>query len=1163
MVWGCAAATSTAWALDAWTQTNGPPGGTFTAFAVDSSTTPSTLYVGTDGGGVFKSTNGGAQWSAVNTGLTSRYVYTLAIDSGTLYAGTDGGGVFKSVNGGTQWNAVNTGLTSRYVRALTIDSGTLYAGTGGGVFKSTNGGTQWNAVNTGLTNSQVFSLAIGSGTLYAGTSGGVFKSTNGGAQWNAVNTGLTSSYVYTLAIDSGTLYAGTNGGSVFKSTNGGTQWTAANTGLTNGQVLSLAIDSGKLYAGTNGSGVFKSTNGAVSSNSQLSNLTVSIGSGAATLSPSFSATALTYSATVQSASATVTPTAWINDSVLTVNGNAATSGVGVPVALNPGVNSILVQLVSGDETTTTTYTVNITRQVIAPDMPTNVQAVAGMAGSGQVSVSWTPPTSGGTSALTGFIVNGNPSGGCTAAVGTNSCTVSGLNFGTSHSFMVTATNADGASTTSVVSNAVVPQNTQAITFPAQGSPNYSVNGTYSINPLASASSGLGVTYSSSSPTICGVSGTSMNMVSAGACIVAANQGGNVAYVAASQVTQTVIIQRGNNTITFPPQGSQPYTQSGSFALSPVATGESSQPVTYSSTTPSVCTISGTLVTKQAVGTCTIAANQAADNNWSAAPQTTQSISITAGTNTITFPAQGGQTYFTGGSFTVNPVATASSGLAVTYGSSTPTVCSVSGTNVQMISAGTCTITANQAGDATWGPATPVPQNVTIAKGANTITFPAQAAQTFAANGSFAINPLATATSGLTVTYTSTTASICTVAGTTVIMVAAGTCTIAADQAGNGNWVAATQVLQNVQVGQRTNTITFPAQANQTFVANGTFAINPLATASSNLPITYSSLTGSVCTVASTTVTMVAAGTCNLAADQAGDSNWDAAVQVTRALSITGVTPGAPTNVQATPAGPGQVTVTWTAPANTGGGITSYLVTAQPGGQTCTPTPATATTCTMTGLTNGQTYTFAVEAMNGAGSSSSGGNPPATSNPATPLVNPQAFTGTVPAGAGGNAGAAVGVTVSGGGNTCVFEHITVLSVSSASTAPPSHLNFPNGLLDFALNGCDASDVQVTLTLPSPLPQGGRYWKLSHDVWAPYANAVTQAGSTTVTLSLRDGGPGDDDGQVNGRIVDPGQVAVATNPADTSGTTAVPTLSPASIAMLALGLAWFGWKRKSRR
>ena len=108
---------------------------------------------------MFKSTNGGAAWSAVNTGLTNTVVYALAIDPATpstLYAGTDGGGVFKSTNGGAAWSAVNTGLTATDVHALAIDPATpstLYAGTtGGGVFKSTNGGGAWSAVNTGLTN---------------------------------------------------------------------------------------------------------------------------------------------------------------------------------------------------------------------------------------------------------------------------------------------------------------------------------------------------------------------------------------------------------------------------------------------------------------------------------------------------------------------------------------------------------------------------------------------------------------------------------------------------------------------------------------------------------------------------------------------------------------------------------------------------------------------------------------------------------------------------------------------------------------------------------------------------------------------------------------------------------------------------------------------------
>ena len=93
-----------------WTS-NGPGGGAINVLAIDPKT-PATLYAGI-WGGVFKSTNGGGNWSAVNTGLTATSVWALAIDPttpATLYAGTEGG-VFKSTNGGANWSAVNTSLT--------------------------------------------------------------------------------------------------------------------------------------------------------------------------------------------------------------------------------------------------------------------------------------------------------------------------------------------------------------------------------------------------------------------------------------------------------------------------------------------------------------------------------------------------------------------------------------------------------------------------------------------------------------------------------------------------------------------------------------------------------------------------------------------------------------------------------------------------------------------------------------------------------------------------------------------------------------------------------------------------------------------------------------------------------------------------------------------
>ena len=77
-------------------------------------------------------------------------------------------------------------------------------------------------------------------------------------------------------------------------------------------------------------------------------------------------------------------------------------------------------------------------------------------------------------------------------------------------------------------------------------------------------------------------------------------------------------------------------------------------------------------------------------------------------------------------------------------------------------------------------------------------------------------------------------------------------------------------------------------------------------------------------------------------------------------------PGAPTAVTAVP-GDGTVSLSWTAPANTGGAsILSYTGTASPGGATCTTTGAT--TCLVTGLKNGTGYTFTITATNIAGTS---------------------------------------------------------------------------------------------------------------------------------------------------------------------------------------------------
>jgi photosystem II stability/assembly factor-like uncharacterized protein len=255
---------------------HGLEGETIYSLAIDP-VTPSTLYAGVYGGGVFKTTDGGWNWNAANNGLTSVVIKSLAIDPKTpttLYAGTGNRGIFKSTDSGANWNVTNIGLKNSTVGALVINPTTpaiLYAGTsGGGVFKSVDSGATWNAANAGMTDAYVSALAIDPTrptTLYAGTLDGVFKSIDGGTNWSPANTGLNSIHIVALAIDPATpttLYAGTYSRGLFKTMDGGATWSEANSGMTSTDVLAVAIDPetpATLYAGTFQLGVFKSTDG--------------------------------------------------------------------------------------------------------------------------------------------------------------------------------------------------------------------------------------------------------------------------------------------------------------------------------------------------------------------------------------------------------------------------------------------------------------------------------------------------------------------------------------------------------------------------------------------------------------------------------------------------------------------------------------------------------------------------------------------------------------------------------------------------------------------------------------------------------------------------------------------------------------------------------------
>ena len=174
-------------------------------------------------------------------------------------------------------------------------------------------------------------------------------------------------------------------------------------------------------------------------------------------------------------------------------------------------------------------------------------------------------------------------------------------------------------------------------------------------------------------------------------------------------------------------------------------------VTLSSTTPTVCTVSGSTINLLTVGTCTIKADQAGNTTYNPAPTVSRSFGVSKASQTITF-ANPGTKALAQSPLTVNP--TASSSLAVTLSSTTPTVCTVSGTTINLLTVGTCTIKADQAGSATYNPAATVSRSFSVVTKLNqTITFAAITAKTLA-QSPLTVHP--TASSSLAVTLSSTT-----------------------------------------------------------------------------------------------------------------------------------------------------------------------------------------------------------------------------------------------------------------------------------------------------------------------------------------------------------------------------------------------------------------------
>jgi photosystem II stability/assembly factor-like uncharacterized protein len=209
------------------------------------------LFAGTRDSGIYRTADNGATWTVVNTGIpkASQLPYlsirALAVSGGYFFAGGSGaplpGGIYRTADNGATWTAVNTGLpanTTSGINAFAASGGYLFAGVYSmdiwyhmsyGIYRTADNGATWilNAAFSTykfdiLNGGEVEALGASGGFLFAGTiDAGIYRSMDNGATWAAANTGFPLAQdgyttIDAFAVSGGYLFAGIYGNCVWR-----------------------------------------------------------------------------------------------------------------------------------------------------------------------------------------------------------------------------------------------------------------------------------------------------------------------------------------------------------------------------------------------------------------------------------------------------------------------------------------------------------------------------------------------------------------------------------------------------------------------------------------------------------------------------------------------------------------------------------------------------------------------------------------------------------------------------------------------------------------------------------------------------------------------------------------------------------------------------------
>jgi photosystem II stability/assembly factor-like uncharacterized protein len=793
----------------------------------------------------------GSTWTATTGNGSTGTIAALTCDGGNLvcYATGKQGVTLRTTTGGTAWTTQAGGGTTNQMNGVSCpNAATCFAvGAGGTILQTSNGGQTWIGLASGTTQAlNGISCTSTTACSAVGAAGSALLTTNG-ASWSSQVSGTTNA-LNGVSCAGGSCWAAGASGTILVSTDGGATWTGVASGTTVAlNAISCASATTCYATGAVAAGsavMLKTTDGALwvqqasHSAAALNGLACLDGLNCFAGGASGTVVATSDGATwAQQGNPLGGPTTALNATAITLNNAACTwsrcfMGTGA----------------QGDIMDAPLVTVTVNTSSVYGTAP-NLAAIP----AANYSVSPAGSTVTGTLTCTTTVTNASHGGSYPYA----GC--SGLS---DQGFDVVYDYADSA-------HHVLPAD-QTITFASIpdhtfGDPDFPLG--------ATASSGLDVVYTPTGK--CTVAGGFVHLTGAGSCSIQATQPGNSDYNAAPAVTQGFAIAKSDQTIDF---AVIPDVQFGNSDFIATPTATSGLDVTLTVTSGS-CTVTPAIgswtVHLTGAGSCTIKAGQPGNTDYNPAPDVSRSFSIAKSDQGIDFSPIPDHT-FGDADFPLGAVAT--SGLPVSYAALGQ--CSVAAGMLHITGAGSCSVTASQAGNTNYNPASDVTHGFTISMAGQTISFAPIPDRTFG-DPDFPISP--TASSGLPVGLAVEAGSTCQlIPPATVHITGAGSCSIDATQGGNANYAAAPTVTRAFAIARADQTVAFAPIPDHTY-GDADFAVSP--TASSGLPVGVAEEGGSNCHVIGTTVHITGAGSCSIDATQGGNANYNAAPTVTRTFAI--------------------------------------------------------------------------------------------------------------------------------------------------------------------------------------------------------------------------------------------------------------------------------------